>query len=139
MISTTEILNLASAYLDKKKTLDEFALGFAEVFYDIEKVGTPDALQLAYAIESKLADLSAGLCSEQDFDTLLMTYSPVNTAPATAASVFAQVVGAAQITYEVASVFSDKSLVRGFALPRILQQEHRTNTDPAQSRQVVQA
>lgn len=136
MISTSDILNLVSAYLDKKQTLDEFALHFAELFYDIENGGTPDAVQLAYSIETKLADLSAGLCSLQDLDSLLSAHSPVNVAPAKSPS--PQVAGAEQIMYAVASVFSDKSLVMGFGSTLLLRQAPRTNTDQAPSQQEAQ-
>jgi hypothetical protein len=81
MITTQEILALAKKYVDQKLSLDEFSHAFAEVFYDIEETGDVDAVKLAYAIEAKLAAVTAGVNSEADLRqavaSLLPSESPV--------------------------------------------------------------
>ena len=75
MITSKEILDLVAEYV-KSKDLDVFAASFAELFYDIEGTGDPLAIQLAYDIESLLAAMSAGLCSEAALYAAMKTTSP---------------------------------------------------------------
>ena len=75
MISNKEILDLVAQYV-KTHNLDEFAASFAQVFYDIEDTGDTVAIQLAYEIESLLAALTAGVCTEPAFYEAMKSISP---------------------------------------------------------------
>src|SRR5207248_4875951 len=78
MITVTHILKLVADALYHKK-FEPFSAKFAELFYDIENTGEPDAVKLAHQIESKLADVSAGIASEQCLENFLLSNFPVNT------------------------------------------------------------
>lgn len=75
MITSTNILTLVSNYI-KTKDLGAFSASFAEVFYDIEKSGDPSAIQLSYEIESLLAAVTGGVCSEAAFYSAMKATSP---------------------------------------------------------------
>jgi hypothetical protein len=76
MTTSQNIHNLISAYL-KTKDLEALAASFAELFYDIEDT-TPDptTLQLAYDVESALAAMTAGVCSEDAFYEAMKSQAP---------------------------------------------------------------
>lgn len=76
MTTSKEIHDLISGYL-KSKDLDAFAASFAELFYDIESTAADSfALQLAYDVESGLAAITSGVCSEAAFYGSMKTLSP---------------------------------------------------------------
>lgn len=77
MVTVNQILKLVSDHL-ASKTLDAFATDFAKIFYDIENTGDIDAIKLSYEIESKLADVSAGIASEQALENFLCSKLPLN-------------------------------------------------------------
>ena len=75
MTSSKEIHDLISDYL-KTKNVDTFAAAFAELFYDIENTGDQAAIQLAYNVESLLAAVTAGVCSEASLYESMKALSP---------------------------------------------------------------
>ena len=77
MITVIQIVKLISDAL-QHHDYEVFSAKFAELFYDIEKTGEPDAIKLAYEIESKLADVSAGIASERSFENFLSSKLPLN-------------------------------------------------------------
>lgn len=77
MITVTQILKLVSNHLTNK-TLEAFASEFAELFYDIENTGESGAIKLSYKIESKLADVTAGIASESSLENFLQSLLPSN-------------------------------------------------------------
>jgi hypothetical protein len=78
MITVSQILKLAMEALSNND-FETFSAKFAELFYDIENTGEPDAIKLAHQIESKLADVSTGITSERSLENFLLSKFPVNT------------------------------------------------------------
>lgn len=78
MVTSKEILKLVLGYV-KDKDINSFASSFAETFYDIEKTGDAFAVQLSYDIESLLAAVTHGACTEDAFYKALKAITPSNT------------------------------------------------------------
>jgi len=64
MISADQFRVLVADYLVGNVYLESFSRKFAVLFDDIEDSGNPESIELSYRIESALADVSAGLASE---------------------------------------------------------------------------
>jgi len=77
MITVNHILKLVSDAL-QTKNFELFSAKFSEIFYDIENTGDPEAIKLSYQIESKLADVSAGVASEKSLENFLYSKLPLN-------------------------------------------------------------
>jgi hypothetical protein len=75
MITKNEILTLVKQY-NETNDLDTFAHSFVPLFYDIEDSGDAEAIQFAYQIESTLAAMTAGVCSEAAFQSAMKALSP---------------------------------------------------------------
>ena len=65
MISADQFRDLVAEYLVGDVDLESFSRKFAVLFDDIEDSGNAEAIELSYQIESALADVSAGLASEE--------------------------------------------------------------------------
>jgi hypothetical protein len=63
MVSAKIIRELVSEYLKASIGLPQFAEQFSAVFYDIEKTGDAEAIQISYRIETQLAKQSEGIIS----------------------------------------------------------------------------
>jgi hypothetical protein len=75
MITKQQIIDLAKQYL-ATNDLATFSHSFAPLFYDIENTGDADTAQFAYQIEALLARMTAGPCSEPDFQSALESLLP---------------------------------------------------------------
>jgi hypothetical protein len=64
MVSADQFRELVSEYLRGVIELDSFSNRFAVLFDDVEDSNDAPAIQMAYQIESHLADVSAGFSSE---------------------------------------------------------------------------
>lgn len=155
MITTNEITELVSNYTQQKeKDIEAFSAQFAELFYDIEETGVPDAIQLSYKIQSKLADVSAGVESDAGFENFLWSILPSNVFVPSSLfptglfntpriQIFTQFISvvSAESAVEMASSLgsSGKGLLAECASTAYLQPVLQTSTGPVQSQQVVGA
>jgi hypothetical protein len=64
MVSANHFRDMISDYLLGSVDLEGFSKKFEALFDDIEDSGDAGAIELSYQIESSLADVSAGLVSE---------------------------------------------------------------------------
>ena len=82
MVSADQIRGLVSEYLRGVISIELFSERFAVIFDDIEDSGDAAAIKLSYAVESKLADVSAGFASD-DFlrESLIPCLLVVETEP----------------------------------------------------------
>ncbi len=150
MITTKEILALVKLYVEKK-SLRDFAHSFAPIFYDIEKTGDPEAVQLAYAIEAELSAVSAGICSEstlqENMATLLPSVAIVESQPISddaAIQQFKQYIvtyltaGEAEPEMEMVNlVYAGTAPSAGFLLKAALLPAHQTSMDLPLTQQVL--
>ncbi|MES2221881.1 MAG: hypothetical protein V4587_13065 [Acidobacteriota bacterium] len=65
MVSAKILRELISEYLKASIELPQFSARFAVIFYDIEKTGDAEAIQISYRIETQLAKQSEGVISAQ--------------------------------------------------------------------------
>jgi len=72
MVSASQFREMVSEYLRGVVDLEAFSKQFAVLFDDIEESGDPDAIQLSYQIESHLADVSAGIATEESLRETLI-------------------------------------------------------------------
>ena len=70
MVSSSQIREIASSYLSHNDA-DRFVIEFARLSYNINKNGHAEAIELANKIESRLADMRAGLISKSVFLVML--------------------------------------------------------------------
>lgn len=152
MVTKKEILALVKLYVEKKSSLDDFAHSFAPLFYDIEKTGDPDAVQLAYGIEAGLAAATAGLCAESTLQeimaTLLPSVSIVESKPISDAvaqpstQYILTYLTAGEVVAEmemVSLVYAGTAPSAGFSLKAALLPAHQTSTDLLLTQQVLMA
>ena len=74
-----ELRNQIHQFAKGDISVEAFADWFAGIFYDIEKSHNKVAIQLCYAIEWILADLSQGALSEMDLKNRLLQLVPHST------------------------------------------------------------
>lgn len=149
MIAAKEILALVNSYVEKKATLDEFSQAFAELFYDIEKTGDESAVEVAYAIESSLASVTAGVCPESELLSALKSLlPPISVSVVIEKKDQAQFVALGGFTmwWEAEPEKAFASLahggiapLKGFSLGSAPLQILQTSTNPAPIQQVLEA
>ena len=72
MISDRDIREQLLAYLQDDLDLDAFVDWIAQNTWNVHQWGDPDTKELAYAIETRLAEHSGGHISEQDLQNNLL-------------------------------------------------------------------
>lgn len=139
MITTADIKELITSYLQGKDDLESFGSKFAVLFYDIENTGDPAAVKLSYEIESELAAITAGIASEPQFKNIMEALIPANRSVVQAYSYVGNQAPLKSLNYWVAAVGmaasfgpADIQLSEVFGLPVVLRQKRQTNTDHPQ-------
>ena len=144
MITGKNILDLVKQYVETND-LETFAHSFAPTFYDIEETGDTDAIQMAYEVESMFAAMTAGVCSEAEFQAAMKSLSPslsivVSEPKLEGQSIIfltkaAGAAGAGMVTF----AYVDTAPSVGFGSATDLPSTHQTNISLPQWQQVLEA
>ena len=73
-MTLSEVRTLIAAYLHCSITRSEFTARFAEAFYGVETSHNEEAIEFCYAVDSRIAEASAGLITEDALRESLSSY-----------------------------------------------------------------
>jgi hypothetical protein len=73
-MTLSEVRTLVGDYLHCSITRSDFTMRFAEAFYGVEKSHDEEAIEFCYAVDSRIAEASAGLITEDVLRESLASY-----------------------------------------------------------------